>query len=119
MNDINVSLDGDLHCFAVHWQRSLDEVKGQMEAWGFNGIKNLQTEGGHINGNKARTEVVAMAKKHDAKYYFKGNYDWNGDIPHDAQIYSFDYSSYSGDLTNGDASKDDYLNYFAGWSGHA
>ena len=114
---MDVTIDDSPKCFAVHWwKRSLEEVTGTLESWGFNGIENLKREGGHINGNAARKEVVAMAEKQGCFYYFKGNYDWNVDA--DAQIYSFTYSSYTGDLTNADPDVDKWAPHFAGWSGH-
>ena len=109
----NVSIDDDPKCYAVHWWKRTDaEVIGTSQSWGFNGITNLKREGGHINGNAARKEVVAIAKKQDCKWFFRGSYDWNVDA--DAQIYSFNYSSYTGDLHDGTGD----WKTFAGWSGH-
>lgn len=113
MSEIDVNVDDSLRCMAVHyWQRTDEQVRQQFSEWGFNGIKNLQREGPHLNGNAARKEVVAMAKKQDAKWYFRGNYDWSAVA--DAQIYSFSYSSYTGDMHDGTGDWE----YFAGWSGH-
>ena len=117
MSQVSVDIDSSPKCFGVHWwQRSDAQVIQQFQDWGFNGIKNLQREGIRVNGNAARRKVIAMAQRQDCFFYFKGSYDANLDA--DAQIYSFNYSSYTGDLTDADPAVDKWAPHFAGWSGH-
>lgn len=106
-------IDNTNVCFGVHFNVSLEDAKKQFEDWGFNGIHNFTKEK-VLNGNTAREDVIANAKEQNARYYFNGSYDWN--VGNDAAIYRFRFSSYTGELANGD---DETIKFFAGWSGHA
>ena len=106
-------IDNTNVCFGVHFNVSLEDAKKQFEDWGFNGIHNFTKEK-VLNGNAAREDVIANAKEQNARYYFNGSYDWN--VGNDAAIYRFRFSSYTGELANGD---DETIKFFAGWSGHA
>lgn len=110
---IDVNVDDSPKCFGVHFNVPNNEAENQFKLWGFTGIKNFKKLR-VLNGNTARTEVIASAVKQDAKYFFRGSYDWN--IGNDAAIYLFNYDSYTGDLIDGD---NDTIKFAANWSGHA
>ena len=113
MSNIDVSVDDSLTCFGVHWNTSLNAARDQFEKWGFKGITNFAHFAGPLNGNDARKQVVAEAKRQGDghKYYFVGNYDWG--VTRDSAIYKFNYSGYAGHLSDGSGDWE----YFAGWSG--
>ena len=110
---IDVNVDDSLKCFGVHWDVPDNEAKKQFEDWGFVGIKNFK-KNKVLNGNTARTEVIASARKQECKDYFVGSYDWG--VTDDSAIYEFNYSEYTGDLINGKEGSDASLS--AAWSGH-
>ena len=111
---INVSVDDRLTCHAVHWDVPAGQARTQFENWGFHDIQDLVVTDRPINGNTARTQVQAMAKRNPGhKWYFKGNYDWG--VTADSAIFTFTYSAFTGDLING---SEDVWGNFAGWSGH-
>ena len=114
MNDknINVNIDDSLKCFAVHWNIDIKKAEKHFSDLGFVGIKDFK-KNKVLNGNTARDEVIASAKKQEAKYFFQGSYDWG--VTDDSAIYEFNYSEYTGDLIDGD---NDDIKFAANWSGH-
>lgn len=108
MNDV----DNSNLCFGCHWNTTLREAIDQFQRWGFNGIHEFSKER-VLNGNDARNEVIANAKAQNAKYYFNGSYDWN--VGDDSAVYRFRFSSYTGELVDGDNAD---IRYAADWSGH-
>ena len=107
---MNVSIDDSLTCYGVHWNQDLKDAQAQFESWGFVGIHDF-TKLKVMNGNTARTEVAAEAKRQDAKYYFVGNYDWG--VTNDSAIYRFSYTAYAGGLIDGSGD----VEHAANWSG--
>ena len=105
-------IDNSNLCFGVHWDTSKAQAEAQFRQWGFNGIHEFSKES-ILNGNDARNDAIANAKSQNAKYYFVGNYDWGTTA--DSAIYKFRYSSYTGDLIDGD---NDDIKHAANWSGH-
>ena len=104
-------VDNSNLCFGVHWNTALHIAKAQFEDWGFNGIREFSKES-VVNGNDARNDVIASAKKQNAKYFFVGSYDWGATA--DSAVYKFRFSSYTGDLIDGTGDAE----YSAAWSGH-
>lgn len=109
---VDVNIDNNPTVVAVHWNVDLKTAKETFKNWGFNNITNFSKES-ILNGNAARTEAIAIAKKQNIKYYFNGSYDFGA--TEDSAIYKFEYSSYTGDLIDGD---NDTIKYAANWSGH-
>ena len=103
-------IDNSNLVYSVHWNIPLNEAERQFYRWGFNGIRDFTKES-VLNGNDARTDVIASAKKQNAKYYFVGNYDWGTTA--DSAIYRFRYTSYTGALIDGTGDAE----YSAAWSG--
>lgn len=99
MSNVNVSISNDLTCVGVHWNTTIEKAIKQFEDWGFRGISNFEKVE-VLNGNAARKMVVQIANRQNIRYFFVGNYDWAGDIPHDSAIYRFDYQEYVGNTTS-------------------
>ena len=104
-------LDNSNLCFGVHWNVPIKNAIEQFDKWGFNGIREFSKQS-VVNGNDARNDVIASAKKQNAKYFFVGSYDWG--VTDDSAVYKFRFSSYTGDLIDGGGDAE----YSAAWSGH-
>ena len=52
-----------------------------------------------MDGNRARQEVVDIAKRQDAKFFYVGNYC--ATVGDSTQIYKFSYTAFLGDSTDG------------------
>lgn len=109
---VNVNIDDSLTCYGVHWNVDLPAAQRQFEAWGFRGISGIDKLR-VLNGNPARREAIAEAKRQGAKWYMKGNYD--AGVTDDSAIYRFSYTAFTGDLISGSGDWES----FAGWSGHS
>ena len=104
---MTISIDDRPTCFGVNWNVGLTTAENQFKQWGFVNITDFKILK-VLNGNTARNEVIAEAKKQDKKYFFKGSYDWG--ITADSAIYEFTYDIFTGDLKPGNK-------YMANWDG--
>ena len=110
-NEVNVNINDDLKCFGLHYQIDLDKAKKHFEDEGFQGISNFNLLY-PIGCNDGRKKVIAIAKRQEAKWYFRGEWDYSAA---GCGIYEFSYKGFVGELQNGD---EDTWGNFAGWSGH-
>lgn len=100
MSSNTVTIDDHLTCYGLHWASATDEeVRQQFIAWGFADCFNIQRVGKPMDGNRARQEVVDIAKRQDAKFFYVGNYC--ATVGDSTQIYKFSYTAFLGDSTDG------------------
>ena len=109
---MDVSVDSRPTVFAVHYDQTIEDATRHFEAVGFQGVSSMVKQDPGCNCNDARSQVVAIAHRQDAKWFFEGEWDYSAGR---CAIYEFVYDAFTGHMVDG---PEDVYGRSAAWSGH-